>query len=101
MQQKFKYQLLFNGFLAIGICGISLFIFTQFWSIHNVLSTNVSRSCRMQFVTEYFVDQEKYFFLILLHINTALCIGAIVMVATGTMLIAYFKFICGLFKISR
>jgi len=106
MQQKFKYKLFFNGyflmvFLAIGICGI-LFIFTQFWSIYNVvLSTNVSRPRRMQFATEYFVDQEKYFSLILLHISTALFIGAIGMVATGTMLIAYFKFICGLFKISR
>jgi len=89
-------------FLAFGICGISLYIFTQFLSIHNiVLSTNVSQPRRMQFVTEYFVDQEKYFFLILLHINTALCMGAIAMIATGTMLIAYFKFICGLFKISR
>ena len=55
----------------------------------------------MFFVTEYFIDQEKYYFLILLHINIALFIGGAAMVATGTMLIAYFKFICGMFKISR
>lgn len=33
--------------------------------------------------------------------NLAIIIGGAVMVATGTMLIAYFKFICGMFKISR
>jgi len=56
---------------------------------------------RMQTVTEYFVDQEKYFFLILLHINIAFCIGAIAMLATGTMFIACFKLFCGMFTISR
>lgn len=65
-----------------------------------ILSMNVSRSHRIQFVTEYFVDQEKYFFLILLHMNTAICIGAAAILGTGTTLIAYFKFICGMFKIS-
>ncbi|KYM79963.1 hypothetical protein ALC53_09668, partial [Atta colombica] len=65
------------------------------------LSTNISQPSRVFFVTEYFIDQEKYYFLILLHINIALFIGGAAMVATGTMLIAYFKFICGMFKISR
>ncbi|XP_025270210.1 odorant receptor 49b-like [Camponotus floridanus] len=51
-------------------------------------------------MTEYFVDQEKYFFFILLHLNVALCTGLAVAVATGSMLIAYLVHICGLFKIS-
>jgi len=52
-------------------------------------------------MTEYFVDQEKYFYLILLHINAAICIGATAYVATGTMLIGYLKHACGMFKIAR
>ncbi|XP_025270209.1 odorant receptor 63a-like [Camponotus floridanus] len=51
-------------------------------------------------MTEYFVDQEKYFFLILLHLNAAFCTGIAVIVAIGTMLIAYLIHICGLFKIT-
>ncbi|XP_018361719.1 PREDICTED: odorant receptor 4-like [Trachymyrmex cornetzi] len=51
-------------------------------------------------MTEYFVDQEKYFYLILLHINVATCIGAIAYIATGTMLIGYLKHACGMFKIA-
>jgi len=55
----------------------------------------------IQITTEYFIDQENYFYLILLHSNAALCIGAIAMVATGTMLIAYLKHICGMLSIAR
>jgi len=64
------------------------------------LSINVSQPLRIQFVTEYFVNQEKYFFLILLHINIAFCIGTIATIAAGTMLIGYLQFIFGMFKIS-
>jgi len=32
---------------------------------------------------EYFVDQEKYFYLILLHLNAAFCVGAISLTAIG------------------
>ncbi|XP_018361481.1 PREDICTED: odorant receptor 49b-like [Trachymyrmex cornetzi] len=63
-------------------------------------SINVSQPRRIQFVTEYFVDQEKYFFLILLHVNAAFCIGTIATIAAGTMLIGYLQFIFGMFKIS-
>jgi len=63
-------------------------------------SINVSQPLRIQFITEYFVDQEKYFFLILLHLNVALYIGIIATIAAGTMLIGYLQFIFGMFKIS-
>jgi len=51
--------------------------------------------------TGYFVNQEKYFYLIWLHINAATCIGATAYVATGTMLVVYLKHACGMFKIAR
>jgi len=49
---------------------------------------------------EYFIDQEKYFYLILLHINAIACIGSAAMLAIGTMLITYFQHICGMFRIA-
>ncbi|XP_024890168.1 uncharacterized protein LOC112466341 isoform X2 [Temnothorax curvispinosus] len=52
------------------------------------------------FVTEYFVDQEKYFYLIILHANTAFTIGVGVMLATGTMFIVYIQYACGMFRIA-
>ncbi|XP_071628690.1 uncharacterized protein [Temnothorax longispinosus] len=52
------------------------------------------------FVTEYFIDQEKYFYLISLHTNTAFTIGIGVMLATGTMFIVYLQYACGMFRIA-
>ncbi|XP_014478961.1 PREDICTED: uncharacterized protein LOC106746677 [Dinoponera quadriceps] len=49
---------------------------------------------------EYFVDPQRYFYLIMLHMNTAVCIGITVLAATGTLFIACQKFICGLFVIA-
>lgn len=51
--------------------------------------------------TEYFVDKEKYFYLIFIHVKAAICIGAIAVIATGTTLIAYLKYSCGMFTIAR
>ncbi|KAL6419123.1 hypothetical protein ACFW04_011555 [Cataglyphis niger] len=77
-------------------------IISQFWSniISVILPMNVSQANRLPIVTEYFIDQEKYFSLILLHLNAAFCIGLTVVLSTGTILIAYLVHICGLFKIA-
>ncbi|XP_018300286.1 uncharacterized protein [Mycetomoellerius zeteki] len=49
---------------------------------------------------EYFIDEEKYFYLILLHINVAICIASIVAVALGTMFFTFIQHICGMFRIA-
>ncbi|XP_025270101.1 uncharacterized protein LOC109609774 [Camponotus floridanus] len=90
---------------ALMICsigGICAIIVGQFWSniLNIILPINISISQSTPFIVEYFVDQEKYFFWILLHINVAFCVGATAMVGIGTMLIAYFQYICGMFKIA-
>ncbi|XP_071581808.1 uncharacterized protein [Temnothorax nylanderi] len=54
----------------------------------------------LHFMTEYFIDQEKYFYIILLHSNAVICIGATTMTATGTLLRGYLIHACGLFKIA-
>ncbi|XP_070167633.1 odorant receptor 85c-like [Polyergus mexicanus] len=87
---------------TFSICSICALIVAQLWSniIDIILPINVSQARRLPIMTEYFVDQEKYFSLILLHLNAAFCIGMAAMVSTGTMLIAYLEHTCGLFKIS-
>jgi len=61
----------------------------------------MSRPRRLKISTEYFIDQERYFYLSFFHINVALCIGHISLLATGSMLLAYLQHACGMFKIAR
>jgi len=94
---------LFYCFLVTGICGILIVITAQ--SCLNMAEMNVtinsSRLHHLLFVTEYFINQEKYFYLILLHMYAAFCAGATIMVGIGTMFITCIKHICGMFRIAR
>ncbi|XP_025270191.1 uncharacterized protein LOC112639656 isoform X1 [Camponotus floridanus] len=86
---------------VLGVCTIFAAIIALFWSrILYIILPNVSLSRRLPVKFEYFIDQEKYYYWILLHINVALCIGAIAMVGIGTTLIAYAQHTCGMFRIS-
>ncbi|XP_011705124.1 PREDICTED: uncharacterized protein LOC105460376 [Wasmannia auropunctata] len=51
-------------------------------------------------IKKYFVNQEKYFYLILLHMYIVYCVGVTILLATGTILITYLQHICGLFRIA-
>ncbi|EZA54420.1 hypothetical protein X777_05650 [Ooceraea biroi] len=65
------------------------------------LLVNISRPLyTTQFVTEYFVDKEKNFYLILLHTRTSFYIGMIAIVGGGLVGLAFLKHICGLFSIA-
>ncbi|XP_026826050.1 uncharacterized protein LOC105286093 isoform X2 [Ooceraea biroi] len=64
-------------------------------------SINVSDEHFMIHITrEYFVDQEKYFYYILLHLGASFLIGTIVIVGTGSLLFGCMKYMCGLFRIA-
>ncbi|KAG5318354.1 OR9A protein, partial [Acromyrmex heyeri] len=65
-----------------------------------VLSTNISRSHHLQISTEYFIDQQRYFYLLFFHINAIFTIGCVVICGTGSLLIAYLQHVCGMFKIA-
>ncbi|XP_070152581.1 uncharacterized protein [Polyergus mexicanus] len=90
---------------VFAICSTFLVILQPIWPeiLGIVLDINKSRiqSQAIHITTEYFVDQKKYFYLILLHINTVICIGATTLTATGTMLLGCAIHACGLFKIAR
>lgn len=68
---------------------------------NNISSINKSESQSMLILTEYFVDQDKYFHLTIIHITVSFCIGIITLLATGTMFIAYLQYVCGMFSIAR
>ncbi|XP_025271265.1 uncharacterized protein LOC109610196, partial [Camponotus floridanus] len=78
------------------------FILASFWSdiLNIILPTNTSRAHHLVIMTEYFIDQEKYFYLILLHTIVSFCIGVISALAIGTILFTYLQHVCGMFKIA-
>ncbi|KYM80065.1 hypothetical protein ALC53_09487 [Atta colombica] len=87
--------------LVFGICGLFITIITQIWSFIAVnISMNMSQPHHLFILTEYFVNQEKYFYWMLLHMYGVLCVGMTIMIATGTMLISYLQHTCGMFKIA-
>ncbi|KAL6416850.1 hypothetical protein ACFW04_013122 [Cataglyphis niger] len=89
---------------ALMVCYIFIVTLLPIWQqiFDTVLYINESQlqSQTMQFMIKYFVDEEKLFYLILLHIKAAFCIGAITMVGTGTMFLGYIIHICGLLTIT-
>lgn len=91
----------------ISVCYIaivSIIISVPIWPriIDIFLPMNESRPLlTTQITTEYFVNQETYFYLIFLHSSVALSIGLTVEIATGTILIAIYKHVCAMFRIAR
>jgi len=103
-ENTLKY--LHNNFLylsALSVSFISTLLVGQFIpSLFNtILSTNKSRSQRLYITMEYFLDQEKYFYLFLFHVNITICIEIAVLIAIGTMFMAYLQHTCGMLKIAR
>jgi len=77
-------------------------IVVQFWTnIFGVLQMNISRNHIMPIMTEYFVDQEKYFYFILLGTNVAICVAFMITIAIGTMFVTFFQHINAMFRIAR
>jgi len=85
------------------LCGIFVIIGGQLLPgfMNIILSANESQPRRLQISVEYFIDQEKYYYMLLFHINAAICIALTVMLATGTMLLVYLQHACGMFKVAR
>ncbi|XP_072758664.1 uncharacterized protein [Anoplolepis gracilipes] len=87
----------------LGVCtvffGISIVLFWP--QISNVtLPTNASRLYPLLITTEYFIDQEKYYYFIMFHFYTIACIQGLVIIGTGSILVMYWEHIVGLFKIA-
>lgn len=90
-------------FLVFAVCMVFILILFQIrQSIFGDLHLKSFRArVPIYIVTIYFIDTEKYFYLILLHVLIAFCIVLFAIIGTGTMLIGYLKHACGMFKIAR
>ncbi|XP_067209643.1 odorant receptor 63a-like [Linepithema humile] len=94
------YTIVLTIFVGVSMPAVMI---VPFWRniFHIILSVNQSQSHRLHITTEYFVDQERYFYLLLLHTTVAFCIGVVALLATGTMLIAYLQHACGMLRIAN
>jgi len=62
---------------------------------------NESRPRQLPVVLEYFIDDEVYFYTILVHIVVTNFVGCFTIAAIATILIAYVMHTSALFKIAR
>ncbi|XP_011864438.1 PREDICTED: uncharacterized protein LOC105560170 [Vollenhovia emeryi] len=88
--------------LTLGLSGIFVGVIIQYWTIIVVIAlpANESRSYYLIFMMEYFIDQEKYLYLILMHLGVAVSVGMIIILGCNTTLLACIHHNCGLFRIA-
>lgn len=79
------------------------YIFVQFTSIllDIVIPLNESRPRELLFPAEYFIDQQKYFYVIIIHIFMGLFFIGTSVIATESFSLANACHAFGLFKIAR
>lgn len=64
-------------FPVIAICLTFSVIILLIWPLILGAVLHINEFRIMAMLTEYIVDQKKYFYLILLHVNAVICIGSI------------------------
>ncbi|KAH0944514.1 Or9e36 [Eciton burchellii] len=91
-------------FIITAVCVFLILITIQTWSnIIDIIAPSNSNIYAHQLkvlVYKYFAVQGKYFHLFLVYLNAVVTIGLIALLATGTMILSYFKHICGMFRIA-
>ncbi|XP_072744261.1 uncharacterized protein [Anoplolepis gracilipes] len=87
--------------MGICCCAIITYIILQSLLIFDIiLSLNESYSYRFIFITEYFVNQEKYTYAIFLHHILAISVAIVALCSTGSTLFASAMNACALLNIA-
>jgi len=66
-----------------------------------IVPLNSTRPRHFYILVECFIDEERYFFVLLLHTIVTISIALIMMISIGTMLMSYVFHACAMFKIAR
>ncbi|XP_011864034.1 PREDICTED: odorant receptor 45a-like isoform X2 [Vollenhovia emeryi] len=78
---------------------ILLLIYISMPDIFDVAALNKSHIPNLPFFVEYFLDEQKYYYPILLHTIATITIGVVTILATETLFFAYIYHVCGMFEI--
>ncbi|XP_039311425.1 uncharacterized protein LOC120359112 [Solenopsis invicta] len=98
-----RYGKLFTIFIIMSASSFSIFyIFTQYLSIllNIIIPLNVSRPRKLMFPAEYFIDHEKYFYIISIYLTFSLIIAMSCIAATESFSLTNALHAFGLFKIA-
>ncbi|XP_070159883.1 odorant receptor 22c-like isoform X2 [Polyergus mexicanus] len=102
--EKYAYNLQFSTIISIviGLFCSFLLIILQFLPLilDVILPLNESRPFQAFAITEYFFNQEKYIYIILLHEILAYSIGIIALYGTFITIMIYIWHACALLKIT-
>ncbi|XP_067209657.1 odorant receptor 4-like [Linepithema humile] len=87
--------------ITVAVYGISCVMGVQLWPTFCdiILSAKVTRP-QYWLKMEYFIDEERYFYVSLLHTNVALIIASLTTIGTGALIIVYFQYACAMFQIA-
>lgn len=95
---NYKFMITVFGYT----CAFTLLLSIYFPDIFNfVMPLNFSRERKLPIDVEYFIDEQKYFYVIFYHIYIMIIFGITITVATESLYIAYVNHACGMFKIAR
>jgi len=80
-----------------------IYIFTQYAPVLLDIITplNVSRPRKFLFLAEYFIDEEKYFYIITIYIAIGILVMVTCLIATETFSLTNALYAFGLFRIAR
>lgn len=83
--------------------GMFLFILLQYIPVllDIVMPLNESRPLKILFEAEYFVDQQKYFHVLAMHINIVILLAATTGIATESFALINAVHAFGMFEIAR
>ncbi|XP_029673521.1 uncharacterized protein LOC115241735 [Formica exsecta] len=102
--EKYSYIARLLSIILMGLCCFAIITFTilQFLPLifDIILPLNESRSCRLIFITEYFVNQEKYIYAIFLHHILAISVAIIAFCNVSSTFLMYVLHTCALLNIA-
>ncbi|XP_025263767.1 uncharacterized protein LOC109610147 [Camponotus floridanus] len=103
MRQYSSHGELHTILITLSVIGtLLLYAFFEFMPtiLDVIFPLNETRAHELHALTEYFVDEEKYFYIILCHWLIGTYFEGFVCIATYTLQLAYIHHICGLLKIA-
>ncbi|XP_039311268.1 uncharacterized protein LOC113003318 [Solenopsis invicta] len=88
----------------LHLCVLGMFVIiighTSPMILDMIVPLNSSRPRHFYILVKSFVDEEKYFFWLLLHTIVTVLVAIMMMISVGTMIITYFLHACAMFKIA-
>ncbi|XP_039311429.1 uncharacterized protein LOC120359113 [Solenopsis invicta] len=102
--KKYAYDMRLFAISIMVYCQLIMLscgIFENFPMILDIiLPLNESRPFQLMAITEYFIDQEKYIYYLMLHESLTAYIGLLSLCGIGVILLMFMMHACALFKIA-